>query len=355
MADNQKISYKRQGNVGLFDAEDNINKLNKMKNPLEKLLQVVDFELFRDILEDGLHGDRLTRAGARPYDYVLMFKILVLQRMYHLSDEQTEYQIIDRTSFRQFLGLASGDDVPDARTIWAFREKLTKLNMFEKLFDKFYQFLEEKSLIMNEGVIIDGSFVEVPRQRNNRDENQKIKEGKGEELWRDKESKNKRRHKDTDARWTKKNGQNYYGYKNHVKIDSRSKFIKKGVTTDASVHDSQPTADLIDKSDEGQPLNADSAYIGKGVKKLIRKYHMKDRVIKRGTRGKKISKRQESINKKNSKTRVRVEHVFGYCEQNLCGMFSRVVGIVRNAAYNTLTNLVYNMNRYEQIMRLKMN
>ena len=135
----------------------------------------------------------------------------------------------------------------------------------------------------------------------------------------------------------------------------KEKLIKKSVTTSAEQHDSVPTRLLIDNDDRGQELHADSAYIGKNVKSVMRKYQMKDRVIKRIVRGKKLSKKQETINRKNSKTRVRVEHVFGYCELNLHGMFSRVVGLARNAARNILTSLVYNMLRYEQIQRLGMN
>ena len=138
-------------------------------------------------------------------------------------------------------------------------------------------------------------------------------------------------------------------------MDKGSKFIKKGVTTNASVHDSKPVKELVDENDRGEDLFADSAYIGKGVKRVMRKFGMKDKVIKRNTRGKKISKWQETINRKNSKLRVRVEHVFGYMEECLHGMSSRVVGFARNAAYNTLTNLVYNLCRYEQIMRLGIN
>ena len=216
---------------------------------------------------------------------------------------------------------------------------------------------------MHEGTMIDGSFVEAPRQRNTREENKLIKENRGGELWNPEEGDteegkkrkaNKKRQKDTDARWVKKGGEKHYGYKNHTKVDKGGKFIKKGVTTNASVHDSKPVKELVDEND-GEDLFADSAYIGKGVKRVMRKFGMKDKVIKRNTRGKKISKWQETINRKNSKLRVRVEHVFGYMEESLHGMSSRVVGFARNAAFNTLTNLVYNLCRYEQVMRLGMN
>ena len=133
----KKQTYKRTGNCGLFDLEENTAKLESLGNPLEKLLKVIDFEMFRETLEGGLYKEKLSNVGAKPYDYVLMFKILVLQRMYNLGDEQTEYQIVDRTSFRNFLGLASGDKVPDARTIWVFKNQLTEKHLFEKLFDDF--------------------------------------------------------------------------------------------------------------------------------------------------------------------------------------------------------------------------
>ncbi len=137
------------------------------------------------------------------------------KRIYHLSDPQTEYQIRDKLSFRDFLGLASGDKVPDEKTIWAFKEELTKKGLFGQLFNEFYAFLEENNLIMHEGTMIDGSFVEVPRQRNTREENKLIKEGRGGELWNPEEGDteeekkrkaNKKRQKDTDARWVKKGG-----------------------------------------------------------------------------------------------------------------------------------------------------
>ncbi len=144
--DTCKRAYRKLGNQGLFDSEERTSMLSALGNPLERLAETVDFEMFRETLEAGLYREtleaglyreRLTNAGTKPYDYVLMFKILVLQRMYNLSDEQAEYQIVDRTSFRDFLGLSSGDKVPDARTIWAFREQLTRKALHDRLFADF--------------------------------------------------------------------------------------------------------------------------------------------------------------------------------------------------------------------------
>jgi len=168
--------YKEHGNVSLFDSEITLQKLSNIGNPLEKLSSVVDFEMFRERLESKLlNNNKKNNAGAKPYDVVMMFKIIILQRYYNISDEQTEYQIHDRTSFKDFLGLSSGDKVPDSRTIWLFRERLTEKGLGEILFHDFVNALTEKGLIFNKGQMIDASFVLAPKQRNTREENEKIK------------------------------------------------------------------------------------------------------------------------------------------------------------------------------------
>ena len=323
----QKQTYKTRGNKGLFDEQFNNEQLSSMGNPLEAISKVLDFEMFRPLLEAKLlNKEKKNNAGAKPFDVLLMFKILLLQRYYGLGDKQVEYQIIDRTSFKRFLGLETGDKVPDEKTVWAFREQLTKVGLVDELFDQFIGHLESNGLIFNEGQIIDASFTIAPRQRNTREENRQIKDGQGKDLWND--NLHKKRHKDIDARWTKKNGEKYYGYKNHAKVDSKSKFIKNFIVTDASVHDSQTLNDLLDKSDKGQPLYADSAYTGEKQKKVIRKYRLKNKVHEKGYRGKPLTDKQKAKNCIKSKTRVRVEHVFGFMEQSMNGLSVKSVGIV---------------------------
>jgi IS5 family transposase len=183
-----------------------------------------------------------------------MFKILILQRYYNLSDEQTEYQINDRMSFMRFLDLTIADDIPDSRTIWKFTEQITDLELTEPLFKRFEEELVKLNLIVNEGKIIDASFVEAPRQRNSKEENARIKkEGAAPKQW--EESPEKLAQKDVDARWTKKNNQTYYGYKNHTKVDSESKLISNYLVTDASVHDSQALDQLLEEKDKGEQIS----------------------------------------------------------------------------------------------------
>jgi transposase, IS5 family len=275
---------------------------------------------------------------------------MILQRYYGLGDKQIEYQIIDRTSFKKFLGLESGDKVPDEKTVWSFREQITKKGLVEDLFSEFKNYLESQSLIFNEGQMIDASFTVAPRQRNTREENAKIKAGEGDDLWTDKP--HKKSHKDIDGRWTKKNEETFYGYKDHIKVDTKSKFINKYVVTDASVHDSQPLDDLLTESDAGQSLHADSAYTGEKHEKTIEKYKMKNNVIEKGYKNKPLTEEQNKSNREKSKIRSRVEHIFGFMEQSMKGLFIRSVGIVRATGIIGLINLTYNLFRYEQVIRL---
>ena len=100
-----------------FDEAERLAKLTKLKDPLEALKQHIQFEIFRPQLEAVFNKDRRSAAGRKAYDVVLMFKILTLQRLYNLSDEQAEFQINDRQSFQRFLGMHLGSAVPDFSTV----------------------------------------------------------------------------------------------------------------------------------------------------------------------------------------------------------------------------------------------
>jgi transposase len=211
-------SFKRHRDYGFWDQDIRLSKLSQLGDPLEKLGHGVDFEMFRLFLEEHLNNEPQGKGGRPPYDYVMMFKIIILQRFYNLSDDQVEYQINDRMSFMRFLHLSIADDIPDSKTVWHFRERLTDLDLVEDLFALFLKELERLNLIVNEGKIIDASFVEVPRQRNSREENKQIKEGNIPERFEKKP--HVKSQKDTDARWTKKNEVSFFGYKNHISTGS---------------------------------------------------------------------------------------------------------------------------------------
>ncbi|MCF6207540.1 MAG: transposase, partial [Sulfurovum sp.] len=122
---------------GLFAYEEQLEKINAHQPPLNKLDQVINWEMFRAPIEEALHKEPKAPGGRPPYDRLMMFKILILQKYYNLSDEQTEFQIKDRLSFMQFLGLQIGDRVPDEKTIWLFKEQLKEHKLTQTLFDLF--------------------------------------------------------------------------------------------------------------------------------------------------------------------------------------------------------------------------
>ena len=310
----------------------------------------MDGLLFRELLEERLTKAPKGAGGRPPYDYVMMFKIMILQRFYNISDEQVEYQINDRMSFMRFLNLSISDDVPDSRTVWKFREQLTDLGLVEELFALFLSELSRLELIVNEGKIIDASFVEVPRQRNNREENKQIKEGEIPD--RIKANPHVESHKDLDARWVQKNEVNYYGYKNHVKEDAGSKIIVKYIVTDASVHDSNATEDLLDEKDKGEDFYADSAYSGAPQEKIIAAKEMKNKVCEKGSRNHPLTAEQRANNREKSRIRSRVEHIFGFMEMSMNGMYINSIGIKRASAIIGLMNLTYNMFRKIQLMSI---
>lgn len=185
-----------------------------------------------------------------------MFKILVLQQFYNLSDDQTEFQIRDRHSFCRFLGLSPEASIPDAKTLWVYRERLKQHGLMESLFSTLLAQIDEAGFTARKGQIVDAALVPVPRQRNSREENKAIKEDKPPSEWSD----NKRCQKDVEARWTKKHGKSHYGYKNHINVDRQHNIVRRYRVTVASVHDSQVFNELLDTHNSSKAIWADSAY-----------------------------------------------------------------------------------------------
>ena len=331
-----------------FDIDKQLEKLSKLKDPLEKLTKRIDFEVFRETLNEIYEKqERKSEAGAKPYDYVLMFKIIILQRLYNLSDEQTEFQLNDRLSFKRFTGLGLSVKVPDTNTIWMFKEKLKENENEKKLFVCFYAELEKQKLVVSKGKMVDASFHEVPKQRNSREENQEIKEGKVPEEWKKDENKHKLRHKDVEARWTKKNNVNFYGYKNHIKADVGSKLIDDYTVTAANVHDSQTLEILLTKKDKGQNLYGDAAYVGQ--EETIEKVKMVNLIHEKGYKNAPLTDEQKEKNRGKSKYRAKVEHIFGFVENSMNGAEMRCLGNSRARVVIGITNLAYNICRAVQL------
>ena len=239
------------GQPGFFDVDDRLKRLSDLGDQLEAFRVAVDFETFRPELNAALSYSDGSQGGRPPFDPVMMFKILVIQAANNLSDERAEFLINDRLSFMRFLGLSWSDRVPDARTIWLFREKLTKAGAINALFERFDATLRASGYIAMSGQIIDASLIAAPRQRNTNDEKKAIKEGRIPDAWKEKPA--KLRHKDRDARWTGKltkakphgNGSSptvdraipVFGYQNHISIDRGLGFLRKWSAADAAAYE----------------------------------------------------------------------------------------------------------------------
>ena len=242
---------------GFFDTEHRLKKLDEKDNLL-KLNQLVDWDIFRSTIETARRkSERKSNAGRKPYDALVMFKCLVLQQLYNLSDEEFEFQLRDRLTFIRFVGLNPEDTTPDANTLWDFRELLTKQNQLSNLFNRFNQYLDNRGLCARKGQIVDASFVEAPRQRNTREQNQTIKDGLIPAEFLD--NPHVVSQKDTDARWTQKNNEDHFGYKNHISVDVEHKLIRNFACTNAAVHDSNQFETLL-APNSSRDVWADSAY-----------------------------------------------------------------------------------------------
>lgn len=339
------------GQPGFFDLENRYAGLDAHGDPLVAINAAVPFELFRVKLKTALikgglrrsQEDRKSPAGRKPWDEVLIFKVLVLQALYNLSDEAMEYQLRDRLSFMRFVGLGLGDAVPDAKTLWLYREALAKAGAVEMLFDLFDGYLKAKGYLAMGGQIIDATIVPAPRQRNSRDDNATVKAGETPEEWGKQPAKN--RQKDKDARWTKKHGRSHFGYKNHVCIDRRHKLVRRYGVTSASVHDSQKLDDLLDPTNTASTVWGDSAYRSQEAEEKLAARGFTSRIHRRGCRGKPLTARQETANRTRSSVRARVEHVFGSQHTSMGGKLVRTIGIVRATAKIGMQNLAYNMRR----------
>lgn len=316
---------------------------------MQRLNKVIDWLLFRQPIEKAFTKTPKGLGGRPPFDKLMLFKIIILQKYYNLSDDQTEFQIKDRISFMDFLGLELADKIPDAKTIWHFKEQLKTKQLHQTLFDTFTAQLNSQGVIAKEGSMVDASFVDVPRQRNNKADNTIIKEnatpidfGK---------NKAKLAQKDIDARWATKNKETHYGYKNHVNTDKKTKLINNWTVTNASSHDSTELKNLVGKDDT--ELYADSAYCSKEIEDYLKTVACHSKVHEKGYRNKPLTAIQKQSNSTKSKTRARVEHVFGFMTNSMNkALEMRQIGRERIEVNIGLLNLTYNLFRYEQIVRL---
>jgi IS5 family transposase len=345
------------GQAGFFDLEERLASLSKKGDDLERLNAVVDFDLFRSELEAAVPRADRSKGGRPPFDHVLMFKTLILQTQNNLSDERTEFYLRDRLTWIRFLGLGLGDPVPDANTIWTFREQLTKAGAIERLFALFDRQLRDAGYLAMAGQLVDASIVAAPKQRNTKAEKQALREGRIPEGW--KATPAKLRQKDRDARWTVKytkakplgDGRRpvdlaipAFGYQNHISADRQHRLIRRWLVTDAAAHEGSRLGDLLDPGNTASMVWADSGYRSKKNEALLRERMLVSRIHRKKPPYRPMPANVARANAKKSAVRAHIEHVFAD-QKSRMGLFVRTIGIARATTKIGLANLVHNMRR----------
>lgn len=345
--------------AGFFDMDERLKRLSDLGDQLEAFAGAVDFEVFRADLVKALSYSDGSRGGRPPFDPVMMFKVLVIQAANNLSDERTEFLISDRLSFMRFLGLGLSDRVPDARTIWLFREKLTKAGAIRPLFDRFDATLRAAGYIAMGGQIVDASLIAAPKQRNTEEEKKDLKEGRIPKDWKAKPA--KLRQKDRDARWTVKFSKAKerpdgskppvdiaipaFGYQNHIAIDRRFGLIRTWQATDAAAYEGARLREgLLDRTNTSGSVWADTAYRSKANEAFMEQNGFVSKVHRKKPKGKPMSEAMRQANSAKSKVRSCVEHVFA-AQKDRMDLFIRTIGIARATTKIGMTNLVYNIKR----------
>ena len=342
---------------GLFDVDDRLAELSAKGDDLERVKALVDFEIFRPALETAVARADRSKGGRPPFDHVLMFKILILQAMHSLSDERCEYLIKDRLSFMRFLGLGLADGVPDANTIWTFREALKRADAVDGLFRRFDAALRAAGFLAMSGQIIDATIVAAPKQRNTDAEKMAIRDGRIPDGWEEQPA--KLAQKDRDARWTIKYTKAKpkddsphrvdlaipaFGYKNHIAIDRAHGLIRTWTATHAAAHDGARLEEVLTATTRPATCGRTrpTARQERGdvdAARVILPIHRKK------PKGKPMPERTRIANAQKSKVRSAVEHVFAH-QKGLMGLVVRTIGLQRARIKIGLANLAYNMRRF---------
>jgi IS5 family transposase len=340
--------------------EDRLGELSAQGDPLEKLLEIVDFDLFRPVLTEALGSVDRSKGGRPAFDAVLKLKMLYLQAQHGLSFEATERLVRDRLSWMRFCSLSIADPVPDANTLWDFREALIRVGALDDLFEQLDRAIKDAGYLPMSGQIVDASLVAAPRQRNTEEEKAAVKAGKpAAEIWPDKPA--KAAQKDTDARWTLKTSKGKpkadgtvqrgiaipaFGYKTHIGIDRRHGFIRRQKVTDAAAHDGARLREgLIDPTNTASDVWADTAYRSKANEDFLSNCGKISRIHRKKPQGKPMPKRTARANARKSKVRAKVEHVFAQQKARM-NLVIRSIGIKRAEATIIMANIAYNMGRW---------
>jgi len=324
----------------LFAVEEREAKLDHLGDVLPLMEKHIDFKALAAEIDQAAPRPGRERGGRPPFPTELMVRALILQHLYNLSDEQMEYQVLDRLSFQRFLGLRRSSQVPDRTTFWTFRERLTAAGAGDALFEAVNRQLAQHGYIARGGQLVDASLVPVPRQHVTQEERELIKEQVTPADW----TPAQRRQKDTDATWTKKHGKAYFGYKVSVSADQRYKLIRQLKVSTAREHDTLHLEDGLDSANTSRDLYGDKGYVDGEREARLKAKGWRVHIQRKAASGKPLSACQERRNTRIARTRARVEHVFAAME-HMGGKLLRCIGLARATFLLTGKAATYNLRR----------
>lgn len=324
--------------ISLFAAEERTIKRDRLGDPLKMLDQAIDFAALAKAVDTKLELGDSGRGGRPPYPTELMIRLLVVQQMYNLSDDALEYQVLDRASFQRFAGLERSGRVPDAKTVWVWRERLKQQDLIGDISEAVGRQLAQAGFIARGGQIIDASVVTVPIQHNHREENAAIKRDEVPTDW----SAAKRAQKDVEARWTQKHGKSYYGYKLHANTDRRWGFIRVTEVTPASVNDTQVFESILDETNTRKDVYADRGYAKRSREVDLRTHGYRAQIQRKGTASCPASEAQQRRNHRIAKQRAFGEHPFARLTQ-MGGKHLRTIGLARAKVVIGLKVITHNL------------
>lgn len=323
----------------LFADDHHRKKIDSLGDPLAEIESYIDFAALAAEVDRVAPRPVSPQGGRPPYPTETMVRILVLKRLYNLSDEQMEYQLLDRMSYKRFCGLANAINIPDRTTVWTFENRIGE-NGAKVLFDGVTAQLLRHGFIARGGQIVDATLVPAPKQRNSREENKLVREGAMPADWKPA----KRRQKDTDATWTQKHGKNHFGYKLSINVDAKYKVIRQFETGTASIHDSKHFEAVIDRGNTSRDVYADRGYTSADRESWLKEHGYRNQIQRKGRRNKPLSECQQRRNHRIAKTRARVEHVFAAIDQ-MGGKLIRTIGQARANFALTMMATCYNLKR----------
>ena len=314
-------------------------KIETLGDPLQVIARHIDFDDLTRVIDQLLPRGDAAKGGRPPYPTAVMVRILILKYLYKLSDEQMEYQLLDRMSYQRFCLLADSANVPDRNTIWHYQQRLG-VDGVAALFQAVDGQLLQRGYLARCGQIIDATLVPAPIQHFTKQDKEQLDQGKIPSDW----NEAKRRQKDLDATHTKKHGKGYHGYKLSISVDVRHKFIRKITTGTASEHDSTHFDEVLDEHNTSCDVYADRGYPSEQRSEMLKVLGYREHIQRKAKPGKPLSECQKGRNKRIAKTRARVEHPFAQM-RHMGGKLIRTIGQARATVAMTMMAVCYNLKR----------